>query len=97
MNEISKKILKVVFIILIGIPSSIFFYIRLVELIIIDEGGYGNEYRNPKLSWLFDFFFNLENYRYTPNSLFTIFTFFVGFCFATFLAYLIKKILNLIK
>lgn len=97
MNEISKKLLKVVFIILIGIPSSILFYIWLVELIIIDEGGYGNEYRNPKFSWLFDFFFNLENYRYTTNNLFTIFAFFVGFCFATFLAYLVKKILNLIK
>ena len=97
MNEISKKILKVVFLILVGFPSSILFYIKIEELIIEDNGGFGNRYRNPKLSWLFDYFFNLENYRYTGNALFSIIMFFFGFCFATLLMHSLNKLLKLIK
>ena len=96
MNEISKKILKAIFILLVGFPSSIFFYIYIEELIIEDNGGYGNYYRNPKLSWLFDYFFNLENYRYTANLLFSIMMFFFGFCFATFVMRALNKLLKLL-
>jgi ABC-type phosphate/phosphonate transport system permease subunit len=97
MNNISKKILKVVFIILAGFPSSIFFYVKIEELIILDKGGYGNYYRYPKFCWLFDYFFNLKNYQYTPNTLFTIIMFFIGFCFATILMYALNKLFKVIK
>lgn len=97
MKETNKKILKLIFIILVGIPSSFFFYIKIVELIIIDNGGYGNYYRNPKLSWLFDFFFNLKNFKYIPNTLFTIVMFFLGFCFAKILMNSLSRLLKLIK
>jgi hypothetical protein len=97
MNQISKKILKVVFIILVGFPSSILFYIKIEELIIEDNGGFGNRYRNPKLSWLFDYFYNLNDYRYTANALFSIIMFFLGFCFATLIMHSLNKLLKLIK
>ncbi len=97
MNETNKKILKVIFIILVGFPSSIFFYIKIEELIIEDNGGFGNRYRNPKLSWLFDYFYNLNDYRYTANALYSTIMFILGFCFATLLMHSLNKFFKLIK